>query len=192
MPTSASLRQRRPRGRLRPDPGARRRLRLLRSAHRDERALRAAADHGVRLGDPAHQRRAEYWRTIIRSGVIGVWIGILPGVGEDMAAWSSYATAKRLCEKPGGIRQGLGRRPDGGRDRRQRLGPRRHHSRARARDPGLRALRRAARRDDHPRRAARPDADGREPAIRLTRSSRWCCSRRSASCSSGCSSSSRC
>src|SRR6185503_8458628 len=36
-----------------------------------------------------------YWRTILRSGVIGVYIGILPGVGEDMAAWSSYAAAKR-------------------------------------------------------------------------------------------------
>ncbi len=35
-----------------------------------------------------------YWRTILRSGVIGVYIGILPGVGEDMAAWSSYAAAK--------------------------------------------------------------------------------------------------
>ncbi len=37
----------------------------------------------------------QYWRTILRSGVIGVGIGILPGVGEDMAAWSSYAAAKR-------------------------------------------------------------------------------------------------
>ena len=36
-----------------------------------------------------------YWRTVLRSGVIGVYIGILPGVGEDMAAWSSYAAAKR-------------------------------------------------------------------------------------------------
>jgi putative tricarboxylic transport membrane protein len=41
-----------------------------------------------------------YWRTIIRSGIIGVWVGILPGVGEDMAAWSSYATAKRLSKNP--------------------------------------------------------------------------------------------
>jgi putative tricarboxylic transport membrane protein len=41
-----------------------------------------------------------HWRTIIRSGVIGVWIGILPGVGEDMAAWSSYATARRLSKNP--------------------------------------------------------------------------------------------
>ncbi len=40
-----------------------------------------------------------YWRTIIRSGVIGVFIGILPGVGEDMAAWSSYAAAKRVSRE---------------------------------------------------------------------------------------------
>jgi putative tricarboxylic transport membrane protein len=40
-----------------------------------------------------------YWRTIIRSGVIGVFVGILPGVGEDMAAWSSYAAAKRASKE---------------------------------------------------------------------------------------------
>lgn len=36
-----------------------------------------------------------YWRTIIRSGCIGTFIGIIPGVGEDSAAWTSYAAAKR-------------------------------------------------------------------------------------------------
>ncbi|MBR0681262.1 tripartite tricarboxylate transporter permease [Roseomonas eburnea] len=41
----------------------------------------------------------KYWRTILRSGVIGVYIGILPGVGEDMAAWSSYAAAKRASRE---------------------------------------------------------------------------------------------
>src|SRR5215510_4675766 len=34
-----------------------------------------------------------YWRTIIRSGLIGTGIGIIPGVGEDIAAWASYAAA---------------------------------------------------------------------------------------------------
>jgi putative tricarboxylic transport membrane protein len=43
-----------------------------------------------RLGDVFR-----YWKTVLRSGVIGVYVGILPGVGEDMAAWSSYAAAKR-------------------------------------------------------------------------------------------------
>lgn len=41
----------------------------------------------------------QYWRTILRSGVIGVFIGILPGVGEDMAAWSSYAAARRASKE---------------------------------------------------------------------------------------------
>jgi putative tricarboxylic transport membrane protein len=40
-----------------------------------------------------------YWKTILRSGVIGVYVGILPGVGEDMAAWSSYAAAKRASKE---------------------------------------------------------------------------------------------
>ena len=42
----------------------------------------------------------EHWRTIVRSGLIGTFIGILPGVGEDVAAWSSYAAAKRASKEP--------------------------------------------------------------------------------------------
>jgi putative tricarboxylic transport membrane protein len=36
-----------------------------------------------------------YKRTIGRSGVIGTLIGIIPGVGEDIGAWGSYAAARR-------------------------------------------------------------------------------------------------
>jgi putative tricarboxylic transport membrane protein len=42
---------------------------------------------------------AQYWRTILRSGLIGTGIGIIPGVGEDVAAWSSYAAAKRASKE---------------------------------------------------------------------------------------------
>jgi putative tricarboxylic transport membrane protein len=41
----------------------------------------------------------KHWRTIFRSGAIGVWIGILPGLGEDAAAWSSYAAARRASKE---------------------------------------------------------------------------------------------
>ena len=41
----------------------------------------------------------QYWRTILRSGVIGTFIGIVPGVGEDVAAWTSYAAAKRASKE---------------------------------------------------------------------------------------------
>jgi len=38
---------------------------------------------------------AQYWRTIFRSGALGTFIGAMPGLGEDIAAWTSYAAAKR-------------------------------------------------------------------------------------------------
>jgi putative tricarboxylic transport membrane protein len=41
-----------------------------------------------------------YWKTIIRSGLIGTFVGIIPGVGEDVASWSSYAAARRASAKP--------------------------------------------------------------------------------------------
>jgi len=43
---------------------------------------------------------AQRWRTIVRSGTIGTFIGIVPGVGEDVAAWTSYAAAKRASKTP--------------------------------------------------------------------------------------------
>jgi putative tricarboxylic transport membrane protein len=41
-----------------------------------------------------------HWKTILRSGCIGTFIGVVPGVGEDVAAWSSYAAAKRASKEP--------------------------------------------------------------------------------------------
>ncbi len=48
-------------------------------------------------------RIADVWRykfTALRSGVIGTFVGVLPGVGEDIGAWASYAAARRLSRKP--------------------------------------------------------------------------------------------
>ncbi len=45
----------------------------------------------------------EIWRnkwTIVRSGVVGTFIGAIPGVGEDIAAWVSYDMAKRSSKTP--------------------------------------------------------------------------------------------
>ncbi|WP_306119852.1 MULTISPECIES: tripartite tricarboxylate transporter permease [unclassified Roseitalea] len=47
-------------------------------------------------------RLTDVWRykfTIGRSGVIGTLVGIIPGVGEDIGAWASYATAKRISKE---------------------------------------------------------------------------------------------
>lgn len=37
----------------------------------------------------------KYRRTTLRSGIIGTFVGIVPGVGEDIGAWGSYAAARR-------------------------------------------------------------------------------------------------
>jgi putative tricarboxylic transport membrane protein len=42
----------------------------------------------------------QHRRTMLRSGVIGVIIGAIPGVGEDVAAWVSYDFAKRASQNP--------------------------------------------------------------------------------------------
>jgi putative tricarboxylic transport membrane protein len=42
----------------------------------------------------------DHYRHILRSGVIGVIVGAIPGVGEDVASWVSYDFAKRASKKP--------------------------------------------------------------------------------------------
>jgi putative tricarboxylic transport membrane protein len=39
-------------------------------------------------------------KTIVRSALIGVGIGAVPGIGEDIAAWVSYGTAKKSSKHP--------------------------------------------------------------------------------------------
>jgi putative tricarboxylic transport membrane protein len=61
-------------------------------------AVKAVA-HTIDSVIPRLEDVLKYWRTIFRSGAIGVWIGILPGLGEDAAAWSSYAAARRASKE---------------------------------------------------------------------------------------------
>ncbi len=46
------------------------------------------------------------WWTILRSGVVGTVMGIIPGVGEDMGAWVSYAAARRASRDPDSFGKG--------------------------------------------------------------------------------------
>jgi putative tricarboxylic transport membrane protein len=41
----------------------------------------------------------KHWVTTIRSGLIGTIAGIIPGVGEDIGAWASYAAARRASKE---------------------------------------------------------------------------------------------
>lgn len=42
----------------------------------------------------------KYWWVALRSGLIGVGVGIIPGVGEDVASWTSYGVAKKSSKHP--------------------------------------------------------------------------------------------
>jgi putative tricarboxylic transport membrane protein len=45
-------------------------------------------------------RMYRFWKTWIRSSIIGIWIGILPGAGGSMAAFMSYNEARRASKTP--------------------------------------------------------------------------------------------
>ena len=48
-------------------------------------------------------RLGDLWRNktnIVRSGLIGTGIGIIPGVGEDVSSWIAYAAARRASRTP--------------------------------------------------------------------------------------------
>lgn len=52
--------------------------------------------------DRSLPRWRDLWKfktTIFRSGIIGTFVGIIPGVGEDIGAWASYAAAKRTSRE---------------------------------------------------------------------------------------------
>jgi putative tricarboxylic transport membrane protein len=55
----------------------------------------------TRLRDviPDPREVMKYKRTIARSGVLGTLIGVIPGVGEDIGAWVSYAAARRASKE---------------------------------------------------------------------------------------------
>ncbi len=47
---------------------------------------------------PSWGKIAKNFKVIIRSALIGVGIGAVPGIGEDIAGWVSYGTAKRMSK----------------------------------------------------------------------------------------------
>ena len=64
---------------------------------------RASMVQDKSLHDRVLPKLRDLWRfkfTIGRSGVIGTVVGIIPGVGEDIGAWASYAAAKRSSKTP--------------------------------------------------------------------------------------------
>lgn len=64
-----------------------------------QRSQGAAADASDRIL-PKISDFLKYRWTVVRSGLLGTFTGLLPGVGEDVGAWASYAVAKRASKTP--------------------------------------------------------------------------------------------
>jgi putative tricarboxylic transport membrane protein len=58
-------------------------------------AVRNASDSVI----PKIREVFRYWVTIIRSGIVGTLMGLIPGVGEDMGAWVSYGLARNSSKE---------------------------------------------------------------------------------------------
>ena len=55
---------------------------------------------------PSFGKMKKYFGNIVRSALIGVGIGAVPGIGEDIAAWVAYGTAKKVSKHPEEFGQG--------------------------------------------------------------------------------------
>jgi putative tricarboxylic transport membrane protein len=58
-------------------------------------AVKSATDSVI----PKVREVFRYWKAIIRSGITGTFTGLIPGVGEDMGAWVSYALSRNTSKE---------------------------------------------------------------------------------------------
>lgn len=67
-------------------------------------ASRGQGISNVELGNLSEGRRQgikdtfEHWWLVIRSAIVGVWVGIIPGLGSSVADWFAYGHARQTCK----------------------------------------------------------------------------------------------
>jgi len=64
------------------------------------RAIVAVANKNARIIWSLLAKGEEYWKNNLRGSALGTAIGALPGAGGDIAAWMSYALARRCSKTP--------------------------------------------------------------------------------------------
>ncbi len=73
---------------------------LLRTATSSDNAGQLVQEKVGNLFRGIGEVTRRYWRNFIRGSLMGTAIGALPGAGADIAAWISYAMAKRFSKEP--------------------------------------------------------------------------------------------
>ncbi|MCC6021958.1 MAG: tripartite tricarboxylate transporter permease [Desulfurococcaceae archaeon] len=73
---------------------------LLRQISRPHERYSIQLLKGEKVFDLVVVALKKFKTVIVRSALIGTFIGALPGAGADIAAWTSYGVAKRVSKKP--------------------------------------------------------------------------------------------
>ncbi len=73
---------------------------VIRSVTQGELAYPIARVRAERIFSGMFKMFKRYKVNVLRSGLLGTFIGILPGAGADIAAWIAYAVSKRSSKEP--------------------------------------------------------------------------------------------
>ena len=73
---------------------------VIRSVMQGELAYPIARVRAERIFSGMFKMFKRYKVNVLRSGLLGTFIGILPGAGADIAAWIAYAISKRFSKEP--------------------------------------------------------------------------------------------
>lgn len=73
---------------------------VIRSVTQGELAYPIARVRAEKIFSGMFKMFRRYKVNVLRSGLLGTFIGILPGAGADIAAWIAYAVSKRSSKEP--------------------------------------------------------------------------------------------
>jgi len=73
---------------------------VMRNVSSDDIYMKFEAPKAQRLFAGVGKTIRKYKMNILRSGLVGTLVGVLPGAGADIAAWICYALSKRFSKNP--------------------------------------------------------------------------------------------
>jgi putative tricarboxylic transport membrane protein len=73
---------------------------VMRNVTSGDLSFKRTAAKAERLFAGVGKTLYKYKLNILRGGLIGTFVGVLPGAGADIAAWICYATSKRFSKEP--------------------------------------------------------------------------------------------
>ena len=76
-------------------------IRIFMRTEQGREAVASLGEAGVRFRD-----MLAYWRTLARGSVVGVVLGVIPGLGATPAAFLSYSEARRNSDRPDSFGRG--------------------------------------------------------------------------------------